>query len=203
MRGLINLLPPDLKQEYGYARRNSSLMHMLAMFGVGVMGLVVIVLAGLMYLQQSSKVYTAQAADIEKSLQDQNQSAVEKQVQDISNSLKLAVQVLSKEVLFSQMLKQMAIIIPSNASLSDISISQLEGGVDITAKTVDYNAATQLQVNLSDPENKIFSKADIVSVTCGPTTSNGVRVKYPCTATIRALFSPDTPFLFINDKAGT
>lgn len=203
MRDLINLLPPELKQDYSYARRNTSLAHMLAMFGVGVLGLAVIVLAGMMYLQQASKVYTAQAANIEKSLQDQNIAGIEKQVQDISNSLKLSVQVLSKEVLFSQMLKQMAVITPSNVSLSGISISQLEGGVDITAKTADYNAATQLQINLSDPDNKIFSKADIVSVTCGPTVSNGVRVRYPCTATIRALFAKDNPFLFINDKAGS
>lgn len=198
---MINLLPPEQKQNYVYAHRNSKLVRTLSFFGLAVAGLVVIAAAGYMYLHQTSNTYAQEAANRKQSLQSQKQGEVVKQVQDISNSLKLAVQVLSKEVLFSELLKQLAVITPTNATLSGISIVQLEGGVDITAKTTDYAAATQLQVNLADPANKIFSQADIVSVTC-TTPTDGSFVRYPCTAVIRALFSDDNPFLFINDKAG-
>jgi Tfp pilus assembly protein PilN len=196
---MINLMPPELKEEYRFARRNSSLLHMLIMFGVGLAGLAVIAVAGLVYLQQAAKNYTVQAANIETALKGQKQSEVEKQVQDISNNLKLAVQVLSQEILFSQLLKQLAVVTPNNATLSGISISQLQGAVDITAKTTDYTAATQLQVNLADPASKIFSKGDIVSITCA-TPAGGVATKYPCTVVIRALFADNNPFLFINSK---
>jgi hypothetical protein len=201
---MINLLPPELKQSYGYAHRNSSLVKVLVFFGVGLVGLILISAAGFMYLNQSSQTYATEAANREQRLAEQKQDEILAEVQDISNSLKLAVQVLSKEVLFSQLLKQMAVITPSNTTLSGISITQVEGAVDITAKTKDYSAATQLQVNLSDSENKIFDKADIVSVTCTTPTENSEAgaSRYPCTAVIRALFAKNNPFLFINSKAG-
>lgn len=195
---MINLLPPNLKLDYRYARRNAGLLRFVAMFGVGLAGLAVICAVGMLYLQQTARTYAAETEVIEQSLKDQKQDEVEKQVEDISSSLKLAVRVLSEEVLFSQLLKRLAVTTPSNVSLASLSITELEGGVDITANTSDYNAATQLQVNLADPKNQIFAKADIVNISC-ITGSQGS--KYPCTVVIRALFSEDNPFLFINDKA--
>jgi Tfp pilus assembly protein PilN len=195
---MINLLPPQLKEDYGYARRNSSLFHTLISFGLGVVGLAAIVAAGILYLQQSANFYTAQAAQVEASLSEQKQSAVEKEVQDISSSLKLAVQVLSQEVLFSQLLKQLAVVTPNKVSLSGVVINEFGGGIDVSADAADYASATQLQVNLTDPDNKIFEKADIVNITCSADTAEGS--PYPCKVVVRALFAKDNPFLFINDK---
>jgi Tfp pilus assembly protein PilN len=194
---MINLLPPGLKSEYHYARRNTVLSRWLLIFGASFVGLAVITAGGSWYLQNTVKTYKAQAVTLQQNLDDQKQSEVEKQVTDISNNLKLAVQVLSQEVLFSQLFKQLATLVPKNATLSNLSITQLTGGVDITARTTDYDAATQLQVNLADPANKIFSKADIVSITCATGPNAG---HYPCTVTIRALFVKNNPFLFINGK---
>ena len=199
---MINLLPPDLKSDYHYARRNTVLRRWLLIFGAGFIGLALITAGGTWYLQQTANTYKSQANSMQLNLQSQKQIEVEKQVQDISNNLKLAVKVLSQEVLFSQLFKQLAVIVPANATLSNLSITQLNGGVDVIARTTDYNAATQLQVNLADPTNKIFTKADIVSITCTTGPSAG---RYPCTVTIRALFAKNNPFLFINNgkKAGS
>jgi hypothetical protein len=197
---MINLLPPDLKAEYHYARRNTGLRRWIILFGLGLFGLAVITAGGVFYLHQTTRTYVAQAQAAEQALNNQKQTAVEKNVQDISNNLKLAVKVLSQEVLFSQLFNQLAVITPSNATLSNLSITQLSGGVDITAKTTDYTAATQLQINLADPTNKIFSQADIVSINCaasGPSVG-----RYPCTVIVRALFAKNNPYLFINNKAG-
>lgn len=197
---MINLLPPEIQQSYRYARRNSWLLRIVSMFGIGLIGVVVISAAGVWYLNQAATTYTGQAAAAQASLDAQKQAETEAKVKEMSNSLKLAVQVLSKEVLFSKLLKQLGASIPSNATLSNLSISELQGGVDITANTADYNAATQLQVNLADAGNKIFDKADIVSITCASPV-NGSR--YPCTVVIRALFAKNNPYLFIsNSKAG-
>jgi hypothetical protein len=103
--------------------------------------------------------------------------------------------------LFSQLLKQLAVIIPTNTTLSSLNISQASGALDITANTTDYKSATQLQVNLSDPTNKLFTKADIVSINCGGTSTGGAAsTKYPCSVTVRALFAANNPFLFISDS---
>ena len=194
---MINLLPPDLKRSYRYAARNVVLVRWTVAFAVSLVGLAALSTVGLIYVQQAGKSYTDQIATVQQSLHDQKLSATQAKVKDISNNLKLAVQVLSKEVLFSKLLTQLATITPSNSVLTDLTISQSQTSVNITALTTDYGAATQLQVNLADPASKLFSKADIVSISCGGGTSGDA--KYPCLVTIRALFVSNNPYLFIND----
>lgn len=194
---MINLMPPELKTGYVYARRNVALRKWLIAFLIALVGLGAFATYGLLTIKQSTNQYSAEIAATQKSFKQQNSDAVQKRVQDISNNFKLVVKVLSQEVLFSQMIKQVAAIIPYNANLTGLNINQTSGGIDITADATDYKTATQIQVNLSDPSNKIFSKADIVSINCN-NDDNALKA-YPCTVDIRALFAADNPFLFIND----
>lgn len=198
---MINLLPPDLQESYRFARRNTVLARWAWRLGFALIGLVILSAGGIFVLQRTANNYTQQANLAQAALDGQDQAATEKQVTEISSNIKLVVQVLSKQVLFSKLLQQIATIIPDNATLSNIVILQSQTALDITANTKDYNAATQLQVNLADPANKIFSKADIVSITCTEAGEAGtVASKYPCKVTIRALFNPSNPFLFIGDQ---
>lgn len=199
---MINLLPPEVKQNYYYARRNGRLVSWAVTMSLAFVGLIALSVFGVLYLDQTARTYDQQVSSIESSLKMQKQAETEKKVTEISNNLKLAVQVLSKQVLYSQMLKQLAIIIPSNAALANLSINQGQGALDITANTADYTAATQLQVNLADPNNKIFSKADIVNISCPTGTAEAESKKYPCTVTVRALFNTKNPYLFISNSTG-
>lgn len=197
---MINLLPPAIKQEYGYALRNTQLIRWVSALVVAIIGLGLIATYGLLTIQNSTNTYAAQVSTIQSTLKKQKLTETEAQVADISSSFKLVVQVLSKEVLFSKLLKQIAVVIPSNAILANLNINQTTGGVDIVADASDYTTATQVQVNLSDPSNRIFSKADIVSIACSPSSADK---KYPCTVKIRALFAAKNQFLFINSAKGS
>lgn len=200
---MINLLPSDIKQDYRYARRNR---HVLAwMFGVllAIAGVAVLTASGLVIMDRSIDRYNADIAQAKAELASQNISGVQREVKVISNNLKLMVSVLSTEILFSQLLVQLGNTTPPNVILTNLSISPTESAIDISARATDYNAAVQLQANLADPNNQIFSKADIVSISCSATSTDGTAAAYPCTATIKAQFSEDNPFLFINtNKAG-
>jgi len=192
---MINLLPPELKETYTYGRRNRALARWITTMTLCLVGAALLTAGGYLYLNQSIHNTSQQIADVNKQLQSENQANVQKQVTAISNNLKLAVQVLSKEILFSKLLKQLAAVTPSGAALTNLSIGQTQGGLDITAETTDYKTATQLQVNLADPTNQIFSQADIEGINCSGQTGNP---NYPCAVTIRTLFAQDNPFLFIN-----
>ncbi len=194
---MINLLPPDLKADYRYARRNHRLMHWLIAFVLAIVGAGVITGCGMFLMNNSINVYKSRIARAQAQLASQNVSGIQKQVTDISNNLKLMNQVLSKEILFSKLLTQLGAVTPPNVILTNLTISQIESAVDITAQTSDYNAATQLQVNLADPANQIFSKADIVNITC-TSGKQATNAAYPCTASIRAEFTNNNPFLFVN-----
>ncbi len=200
---MINLLPPEFKQDYRYARHNRRLVRWSLAFVLAIVGVAVITGSGLLLMQNSIGTYNKRIDGVQSQLTSQNSTGVQKQVSDISNNLKLMVQVLSKEILFSKLLARLGTTTPSNVILTNLSISQTQSAIDITAQTSSYNAATQLQINLADPGNQIFSKADIVSISCVTGTA-ATNTDYPCTASIRAQFTSNNPFLFINSgKAGT
>lgn len=178
-----------------YARRNTKLRNWSFVFILSIVVIGFITTTGWLYMNQSIKNYNQQISKDQQSLKDQKLDATQAQVEDISSSLKLVIQVLSKEVLFSKLLNQIATAIPDNSVLAGVQIAKVEGAVDLTAKSSDYNAATQLLINLQDPKNEIFDKADIVSISCN---NGGQDSKYPCTVVIRALFSKSNPFQFIN-----
>lgn len=194
---MINLLPPDIKSSYDYASRNVHALRWLIAFTIALVGLAAIGTTGFIYMQHLSKDYQSQIAAKEASLKYQKLEETQKAAKDISNSLKLAVDVLKNEVLFSKLLQQLGTVTPNNVRLTSLNISQTTGALDIIANSTNYQAATQLQVNLADPANKIFSQADIINISCNSTDST---TNYPCSVTIRALFAKNNPFLFINGK---
>lgn len=196
---MINLLPPEVKSDYRYARLNVRLRRWVVTCLIAFIGLGVIATYGLVSLHRSTVHYNHQIAATQALFKQENFEGTQQQVRDISNSFKLMVKVLGQEVLFSELLKQIAASIPPNANLTSLNISQSQTAIDITANAADYNTATQVQANLADPNNKIFSKADLVSINCNGSSSNP---RYPCTVNIRALFADNSPYLFINNKAG-
>jgi len=199
---MINLLPPDIKETLLYARRNQFLTKWVLAFFAGILGIGAVILAGHFYINQSTKTYAKEVQHRKDQLSQQKLEETKKRTEDISTSTKLALQVLSRQVLFSDLLRQIGAVMPSGAALQSLSISKLEGGLDLQAVAADYQTGTQVQVNLADPANKIFEKADIINITCNTDNPTGTANKqYPCQISIRALFAKDSPYLFT--KSGT
>ncbi len=195
---MINLLPPGTKQDFLYARRNTKLLRwcVTIMFVIG--GIIVLIGFGYLYLNKSMNAYASQLDDTTQQLKLQKVDETQKRVQDISNSLKLVVQVLSREILFSKLIQQIGAAMPENTVLTNLQINKLQGGLDLSAQAKDYKTASQIQVNLQDPATKIFSKADIINITCNNDGTGTLNSKYPCQVQIKALFNSNNTFLFIN-----
>lgn len=196
---MINLLPPDLKEDFIYGRRNTKLRRWSISLFVCILGIFSVVAIGQLYMQRSIKSYAKQVDQGNNELREQKLTETQNRVKEISNSMNLVVQVLSREILFSKLLTQVGAILPNGIVLTDLSISDVEGGIDLRADAVNFQAATQLQVNLEDPANKIFEKADTLNTQCsaqGPTATNA----YPCSVHVRALFAKENPFSFISKK---
>lgn len=194
---MINLLPPAIADGYRYGLKNVVLRRWVISCLIVFIGLGILSTYGLLRLHQASVGYQKQVVATQASFQKEKFSQTQAQVKDMSNSFRLVVKVLGEEVLFSQLIAHIAATIPATANLTGLNINQTQNALDITAISTNYNAATQLQVNLSDPANHIFSKADIVSITCNSAAS--ADPAYPCTVNIRALFARNNPYLFINN----
>lgn len=196
---MINLMPDNQKDQITFARRNTTLRRWLIANVVGVIGICLIIAAGLLFMTRSTNSWQKQVDDTSAQLQVQKLQETQNRVAEISDSVKLAIQVLSKQVLFSKLLTQIGSAMPNGSSLQSLSIANPEGGIDLTAVATNYQTATQVQVNLSDPANKLFEKADIISVSCQQGAE--VEAQYPCQVSIRALFSKDNSFQYITTEA--
>ena len=201
---MINLLPSETKRAYRYAMQNDKLMRWVLALVIAIIGLAAIGTYGWVSLHQAINTNSKSVSQLESTLAAADLTGTEAQVQTISNDFSLVVKVLSQEVLFSKLLKQIAAAMPQGANLTSLNITSTTkgSGLDITAESTNYTVATQVQVNLADPSNGIFSKADLVNITCGAsTTTNNQNSQYPCTVTLRAQFAANNQFLFINQKA--
>lgn len=196
---MINLLPPDLKEEIVYARRNTTLLHWALAGIIAIAGIGVLIIFGQLYINRSAKLYAAEVEAGQVQLKVQKVDEIQNRVEEISSQLKLVVQVLSKEVLFSKLLRQIGAAMPDKTVLNSLEISKIQGGIDLTASAADQRAATQIQLNLADPKNKIFEKADINTIDC----KNGSNPTYPCTVNLRALFGQNSQYFFLTKQSGS
>ncbi len=201
---MINLIPNDHKTSYVYAKRNVILKKWISLFLMAIIGLGLLGTYGLVTIKQSTADYKNKISANNKYFHDEDFDATSKQVKDMSNNIKLSVKVLQQELLFSKLIKQIGAALPAGSVLNSLEISQTTGGIDLSVSSIDYKTATQVQVNLSDPKNKIFTKADIQNITCNATNDDGTPKigGYPCTVSIRALFGPNNPYLFTNNDPG-
>jgi hypothetical protein len=195
---MINLLASTAKEDILYARRNTILARWGIAIIIVIVGIGIISMAGIFFMRHQQKQVKAQIVQTESYLKDQDLEGAQKKVEAISTNLKLTTQVLSREILFSKLIRQIGSAMPAGTSLTNLKIGQTNGAIDLSASATDYNTATQVQINLQDPANNIFDKADILNINC--TGSNGDPA-YPCAVNIRARFGDNNQYLLIPKKS--
>jgi Tfp pilus assembly protein PilN len=195
---MINLLPSGVKSEIAYARRNTQLRRWLAACSAALVLLAVIVAGGLLYMQHNINTYTKQVEESKLALQSQKVVETQGRIDEISNNTKLAIQVLSREILFSKLLRQIGAALPQDSALKSLEIDQVKGGLQLNAEAGSFNSATQVQLNLQDPKNKVFDKADINSVQCDEPGPDTPTKRYPCSIVLRALFNDNNSYRYIS-----
>lgn len=194
---MINLMSPQSKEDVLYARRNAKLLKWILAVVISALGAFTILAFGQLYLTQSTRTYSQRIQEGQNQLRIQKLEETQNRVNEISSSIKLVIQVLSREILFSKVLRQVGAAIPSGAILTQLTINKVEGGIDLTFEAKDYQTGSQILVNLQDPTNKVFEQADIEQIECDPEIQSGRT--YLCEVSIRALFGDNSPYLFINE----
>jgi uncharacterized membrane-anchored protein YhcB (DUF1043 family) len=112
---MINLLPGNVKQSIGYGRHNTMLFKWIMASLVAIVGLILVIGFGMVYLTNTAQSYSVQIDSQQEQLKAQKLEETQKEIENISGNLKLSVDVLSREVLFSKLIQQIAAAIPSNA----------------------------------------------------------------------------------------
>jgi hypothetical protein len=198
---MINLMPTPAKSAIKYARINLRLLHWTlgSLLIIAAMGATVVL--GGFYIDSAKNNLSNSIEQTKVTISSQKLDKVQVQAEGLSNGVKLIVQVLSKEVLFSKLLQEIGALMPAGATLGDIALSNtVTGAIDLTANAIDYQSATQVQLNLQDPKNNLFDKVDTTSVSCVDAlqpSSGGPGAKYKCQILVRALFKPTAAVTFL------
>ncbi len=181
---MINLLPPEHALRIRFGRQNSSLRQWIIGALAAIGGLLIILVGGWLYLHQQVGSLQASLDKTNAQLESQNLAKVQNDAKEITGDIKVINQVLGNEVHFSNLIQDIGKIMPDGTVLSSLSLSKIDGTLDLSASAKDSSSAAQIAVNLNDPSNGLFSKVDIVNISC----ANDASV-YRCSGTFKALFS--------------
>lgn len=204
---MINLMPTDAKLAVSYARLNTRLVRWTVSCIIIILIMAATVVVGGLYIDRTKNSLSSSIDVTKTAIATQKLDQTKQEADSISQGVKLIVQVLSKEVQFSKLLQEIGKLMPSGATLGDIQLSnKVSGALDMSASALDYQSATQVQLNLQDPKNNLFEKVDTLSVNCLDTaaSTSTVNSRYKCQIVIRALFKSDAAGIFLaSPKAGT
>lgn len=210
---MINLLPTKVKENITYGRRNRILVRWVWAMVIVICGVVAMTVFGQYFINKNVRSLEAAAAVTQTRIEKQNLAGTQKDIQTLSNNFTTVTQLLSKQVLFSKIFNKIGSIMPSGAYLSGITLTTSSTSMDINVLATSREAATQAFVNISDPKNGLFDKADLISVTCQSNNTNSTasttpsspttQKKYPCTALIKVTMKTDSSFYFLSSIGGS
>lgn len=196
---MINLLPPTRAAAIRYGRQNTTLRVWLAGVALAIVGLIIILAGGWVYIDHQSKAYQKDISSTNQQLQTQNVDTVKADAKEITGDINVIDKVLSQEIHFSDLIQAIGSYMPPGTVLGTLSLSdKVTGTLDLTANAKDYASAAQIAVNLSDKKDDLFSKVDIISISCGTT----IQTTYKCSSTFTALFSKDAQTKFLGVPTG-
>jgi Tfp pilus assembly protein PilN len=197
---MINLLPPEQANDIRYGRHNAVLRIWLISAAAAIVVLILILISGWFYIHRQAGTLQQAIDNTNAQLKAQNLTKVQADAKEITGDIKVINQVLGSEIHFSDLIQTIGQDMPSGAVLSSLKIGKIVGALDLTANAKDYQSAAQVAANLSDPKNGLFTKVDVISVTCSSqdTQNNSQSSIYPCTAILKALFSSEVKTKFLS-----
>jgi Tfp pilus assembly protein PilN len=197
---MINLLPPQNTAAIRYGRQNTTLRVWLIGACLAIAGLIIILAGGWVYIDHQSKSFQNEINRTNQQLQAQNIDKVRADAKEITGDINVIDKVLSQEIHFSDLIQAIGSYMPQGTVLGSLSLSdKVSGALDLTANAKDYASAAQIAVNLSDKKDDLFSRVDVISISCG----SSLEKTYKCSSTFRALFSKTAQTKFLGVPTGT
>ncbi len=192
---MINLLPSETRENRLYGRRNRQLVRWCIAALLAAIGIVGIAAGGYVFLTRSEASAASEKTRVETQIAQDQLDKVLAEYNSFTADLKTVVQILSKQILFSELIQQIGSVVPPGTTLNTVSISNKDNALSLDFTLDQASSAPTLQLNLEDPENALFEKADIIQLSCQ--TDDVTRVQ-TCSAQVRVLLKKDAPYYFLN-----
>ncbi len=168
---MINLLPPELKDQVKFSKHNILLLRLLIL----IVGLSLLLAATLytahVFADRQIEEYSQSLARSQQQLN--SYQDLETNVSSLNNRLNTIDQLMSQQTRFSALLEDLADTLPPDAYINSIVLTgQDDQPVRITVTTRSFNQASLLQEALSSSAR--IESVDTQSISAG---SNGYNVE--------------------------
>ncbi len=194
---MINLLPPRERIDIELSKKNSVLRRYVELLLLAVL-IVFVVIAGSLYYLKQQENNTRQSLELNSEKMKELEASQE-EAQQLSTTINTIAALLSRDLTFSAMLKDIGTLMPSGAVLSGLELSgtDTKAPLIVSARIENEQVAAVLRNNLANSE--LFDKAEIVSITkvgtenvsssSSSSQNSQVDDKYKYTTLINAYFS--------------
>ncbi len=180
---MINLLPPDYKTEIQAARMNRALVGYL-LFTIMGAAFLVASLAGTYYLLTQ----TRDSADIAREQNESRFSEVmeaQQQASELRSNLAMAKSILDSEITYSDILLDIAALMPSGTILDELKLDKNIFGSETTITAYSRTNESALALKESFEKSDLFSNVSFQNISQSSSNENR---DYPYTVSLNVTF---------------
>ena len=192
---MINLLPSEVKQDIGYARRNKVLWTWIVILWLFLVAVVAIIAVGTFFISQRAGNLNRLVTISEQRVKDQNLTDYQKKAEVFSNDLNTAVKLLENQLLFSKIIRTIGSVLPPGVTLGTLDYSVEDDILTLNVEAKDQRAISTAFENISNGRqisNNLFTKADLLKVDCNSDEQK-------CTGSIVVLLNKNSEFYLLNE----
>lgn len=159
---MINLLPPEIKENIRFGRLNVRVVRFLMLIGATGVGLVAILLFGLVLASREETLLKNLAQDKQTNLSQYDAQLAE--ARQLADRIDIIAALLSRETSFSQLLPAIGSVVPTGTTISGLELDATDGNnLTINGESTQQSGPSIFRENLAKTSD-LFSRADIVSI---------------------------------------
>lgn len=172
---MINLIPPELKQDIKYGKLNVTLVQYWVLLVMVLVMLVGLLIFGAQVVSTDQQALKESIA--EKQLLLSEISGDVEAAKTLESTVETIGKLLEREVSFSQLIREIGAVIPVGANLSNLTLTGNESApLVIEAEVNSQELAAVVRENLE--KSDLFGFADIQSIDVSDTDSAGNALSY-------------------------
>lgn len=159
---MINLLPPQTKENIRYGRRNVAATQYAVLLLVTTFGLLAILLFGHSLAQREQSLLSNLVEDKQASLSQYDDQLAEAKALD--NRIDTITALLEREITFSKLLPAIGGLVPPGTIINGLELDTEDGNsLKINGQSTTQEGPSVFRENLAN-SHQLFTRADIVSI---------------------------------------
>lgn len=158
---MINVLPPEVKSQLNYAKRNSRLLRYVSLTGLVLLALSALLGTGFWYADRQINSYQQSLAI--KQTERQSHAETEAKIESLQANLNLIDKLLTEKTRYSILLNDLAAVLPDNSYITHLTLTgDDKEPLEISVATDSFNRAAEVRNGLIS--SKRIKSADIQNV---------------------------------------